>query len=324
MDMNFTPPQPPAFAQPVPATTDIVSFFNPNPWPVHVSNNLLGITLTLTQKGDQIRSVDTQELVNDPRLMCFVGQGQLSCSKGVDQRPVVTYRKLQGAHVPSASNFPHGFAASVTAQPRGTTTIAAAVPPPAPPSNSTSVRAFSNRDDAVRAGLIDGKIVELQEGVPDSDSTPPQNAPELRVPAYKQPSPVDMARFAAQQPENAEQQKLVEGLLQPTPTEDVRQIIQSAVSPVAPVTPPAPSPVAPPSVATSTPPDAQPVVLRNAEPQLEPEPQPEAKVAFVDPKSGKKFQYRSLLERYCKSNYTAEEVIEILKPYPATTRGRRG
>lgn len=324
--LNFRPPQPPSFAQPLPATTDIVCYFNPNQWPVQASVNALGLSLILTGRGDQLRSVDTGELVNDPRLMCLVGPGQLSCTRGTEMRPVVTYRRINAAAVPSASNFPHGFAASKSAMPDGRTTIAAAAPPPIQPlANSTSMMAFPDRESAVRAGLIDGKIVELQEGVSDTEGTPPQNVPELRVPAYKAVN-VDMAKFAAAQAENAAQQTLVTKLVQAAsaPEQDPIQQAIAIAGPASMVTA-----VAPPSILANVPP---PVVEEAIAPTVTPPastlvtnaPADTKEYPYKDPESGRSFEFRSLLERYLKANYSPEKVDQVMAAYPRTSnRGRR-
>ena len=326
--LNFKPPQPPSFAQPIPATTDIVCYFNPNQWPVMVSNNALGISMVLSGRGDQLLSVDTGEPVNDPRLMCFVSPGQLSCKRGTEQIPVVTYRRSTAQAVPSASNFPHGFAASVTSMPNGRTTIPAAVPPPV---NSNSMTAFPDRASAIKAGLIDGKIVDLQEGVPDTEGQPPQSVPELRVPNYR-PVNVDMAKFAAAQAENAAQQTLVNGLVNAAtaPEQDaIKQAISSVVPASVVVATPPPS-IVPPS--STVPP---PTVVPNTYPVPSVEESadiPPAKVStpatkefpYKDPKSGRSFEFRSLLERHLKANYKTEEVEQIMTQYPrVNNRGLR-
>ncbi len=318
--LNFVPPKPPSFAEPVPATTDIVSFTNNNPWPVHVSNNLLGITLTLSNRGDCIKN-PAGEVVNDPRLMCFVGPGQLTVRRGTTQAPVVTYRPVvEQAAV--ASGFPQGFAGNRDAMP------AAAAPAAQPNGPANSVRAFANRDDAVKAGLIDGRIVELQEGVPDTDTTPPQNAPEIRTPAYRT-TVVDKQKlneFASSQVDDPSQTPLVETLQKAAtldPDEDpVRQAIRMTV----------PSVVQP----KSDLPAAGKLELPHAEPKLEAETDttpkntaPNAKqdkvrkskapLEFVDD-TGKKhtFRYRTLLDRFVRLNYPPEKADEIMLRYPVT------
>jgi hypothetical protein len=115
--LNFQPPRPPSFAEPLPETTDIICFVNNNQWPVHVSNNVLGISLTLSNRGDTIKNPKTGKPVNDPRFMCFVGPGQLTVQRGEEQKPVVVYRDVVPT-TPPGSGFPQGFAGHSGAMPQ--------------------------------------------------------------------------------------------------------------------------------------------------------------------------------------------------------------
>jgi len=310
--LNFQAPRPPTFAEPLPETTDIICFVNNNQWPVHVSNNILGISLTLSNRGDTIKQPATGKLVNDPRFMCFVGAGQLSVQRGTEQKPVVVYREII-PQTPAGSGFPQGFAGNATAMPG----VQAPTAQPAGPSQS--VRAFSDRQSAINAGLIDGRIVELQEGVPDNDSAPPQNAPEIRVPNYKQIDPQKLKDFANQQAETPAQAPLVSSLVSAAsadPDEDpIKKAIRDTVPSVATQAAPPPANDAP----AAPVPAAQPLDL--PQPKLdetEPSPAPAAKVKYVDPNTNEEFKYRSLLERHLKKKYGADAAATMMEKYPRT------
>lgn len=68
-------------------TTNVVGYFNPNPWPVHVSSSELGFSITLRNKGDYILINDAK--VNDPILDSFVGPGRLARETSRSRVPII-------------------------------------------------------------------------------------------------------------------------------------------------------------------------------------------------------------------------------------------
>lgn len=75
--LGFAPPQNPVPAPPKGQTTNVVGYFNSNPWPVHIAISSLGISLHIPNRGEFVKD-DKGNKVNDPILEQYVGPGQLS------------------------------------------------------------------------------------------------------------------------------------------------------------------------------------------------------------------------------------------------------
>lgn len=90
--LGFKPPTPPVEFSDVPETTKIRGFFNPNQWPVRISNSALNLQVTLNHKNEYIcvPGPDGKPLkATDPRLMKHVGPQQLAVEYGDTDLPCV-------------------------------------------------------------------------------------------------------------------------------------------------------------------------------------------------------------------------------------------
>lgn len=106
-DLGFRPPVPqPAVEAPVKgATTNVMGYFNNNPWPVHIAISSLGIALHLDQRGDYVMSNGRK--VNDPILDAYVGPGQLA--REISKVPVPVVRIIPNkSEVLDATHSVHG------------------------------------------------------------------------------------------------------------------------------------------------------------------------------------------------------------------------
>jgi len=74
--LGFSAPQNPVPALPKGQTTNVVGYFNSNPWPVHIAISALGISLHIPNRGEYVKDVEGNK-VNDPILEQYVGRGQL-------------------------------------------------------------------------------------------------------------------------------------------------------------------------------------------------------------------------------------------------------
>jgi hypothetical protein len=75
--LGFSAPQNPVPAPPKGQTTNVVGYFNSNPWPVHIAISALGISLHIPNRGEYVKDAEGNK-VNDPILEQYVGPGQLS------------------------------------------------------------------------------------------------------------------------------------------------------------------------------------------------------------------------------------------------------
>src|SRR5574343_1374382 len=69
-------------------TTNVIGYFSPNPWPVHVSVSSLGRTIILQQAGDYILD-DHGKNINDPVFEAYVGNNCLARELSPTPVPII-------------------------------------------------------------------------------------------------------------------------------------------------------------------------------------------------------------------------------------------
>jgi len=229
--LNFVPPARPQTA----AETRVVGYYNPNPWPVHIANSALGISLTLLNKGDYI--VDERGTkINDPRLDQYCGPNQLAKEIGDNVIPV--YCVPERIH---ATSSPTGFSAThkINRDKDGNFVEPALPKFLEPPSNSHSVTSMS-MEDARRMGLIEQKSrsVNFDDGV--GHDAKPQSIPTLKIPPYPKTKAVSSLPNPV---ENAEQAKIVESLRPAALPDALKSIIEDGDDLPPPILDDEPSPI---------------------------------------------------------------------------------
>lgn len=85
--LGFSAPQSPVPAPPKGQTTNVVGYFNSNPWPVHIAISALGISLHIPNRGEFVKDGEGNK-VNDPILEQYVGPGQLSRETSASPVPI--------------------------------------------------------------------------------------------------------------------------------------------------------------------------------------------------------------------------------------------
>lgn len=311
-------------AAPVPATTKIIGFQNQNSWPVHVANNLLGISQTLHNKGDYV--CDREGLkVNDPRLMQYVGSNMLTVHMGEAEIPVHTMP--MSTHEATTR---HGFGGTRTvpevSTQKGVPKLPVKNEKEKPPTAVISP-ATTRIQDVEPAGLVksqwgfgmsmeqarklglagNSKPIPEDHGVVDTEGAllNGQQIPDISTPRYPRPKvQTDLSAF-------------VQGeAIMPPASEEISD---------------APVKVAVDGFAMPEMPRAEPLLEESETdaPAAEPEPEPtmpstavhsesQGAVRFVDPETQRGFKYRSQLARFVQKKYPKEKADAIMSAYPAT------
>jgi hypothetical protein len=313
-----------------PQSTKIIGFFNANRWPINIQSSELGVTIFLRNHGEYLVSRDGKK-VNDPRLEKYCGVYGLAKEEGKADLPI---NWIRPPATQAASLF--GFeAGKVVRSSDGNTTAAPSAPPAHQPHQQITPVGAMSMAQARKLGLV-----ESSKPLPEDDPTAPVDStslmdskraiPALRTPNFKQ------TEAAAKNAPTLQQLATVAQNVGIPVAESVLKADSAAVEKVLS------------SAQGAGNPDAEDVVgaalaaVRKGEeftqiqyhnlpePDLDDlpddttpvtdSPLTEGKSAIVDPFSGKTFRYRSqLLTHARRRKYTAEQINEIERQYPAPT-----
>jgi hypothetical protein len=325
-DLEYLGFKPPVATASLPATTKIIGFFSPNPWPCHVANNLLGISQTLKNKGDYVVDGEGNK-INDPRLMQYVGASMLSVHMGTEEIPVRTMV------IPTVeSSTRHGFGGSRTVPEivqKGTPKPAIKTVKEKPPTAVISPATQKLPDNPVegvvksqwgfgmsmeqarKLGLTgNARPIPEDHGVLETDGAPLHGAqiPEIGTPHYPTPKvKTDLSAFV-------QGEAIMPPISEEISDEPVKVAVDGFEMPS--------MPRAEPQLDEDT--SAQDAADRAADhagtlssAAVNSE-TISNQLRFVDPETGKGFQYRSQLARFVRRKYPADKAESILSAYPAS------
>ena len=309
--LGFKPPVHSGIPE-IPAATNVVGYFNPNLYPVHISISELNLSFTLKNRGDYI--VDkTGRKINDPVFERCVGTSMLAREMSDAPIQVVALRRNPTV----TPTGPYGFGGlndSKKATPENT---APRTPEVRPSGGVNPVGAFS-RAQAERLGIVKSvRGMSEDAGVTDTDKGLAPNIQEALD--ISRTTPREPRKNAAVVPptalaESPQQQAIVDALsrsaAQPIHENPLDLLTEEVVDEPAPV-------VAVPPVVSTEP--AAPVYAELPDPSVEPAYSPDSQlgdakrfVCFVDNKA---FKYRSELDRYAKKKYP-DTHAKIMESYP--------
>lgn len=187
--LGFAPSQNPVPAPPKGQTTNVVGYFNSNPWPVHISISSIGVSLHIPNRGEFVRDVEGNK-VNDPILEQYVGPGQLA--RETSQTPVpmrLFIRPGQLPPTPTSQSSIHQASAFVqTPQGVKPVILEKANEMPQFPENRASCIGMT-MEQARKLKLV-RPVVDPRENAPkDTDGQP---APGETLPTLEDATPRDM------------------------------------------------------------------------------------------------------------------------------------
>jgi hypothetical protein len=301
-------------------TTFVVGYFNPNPFPIHISISSIGYAVDLLNRMDYI--VINGKKVNDPLLEQYVGHGRLSREVSKTKVPVVPLPRSEAriaseqSPVTSADGFNRDKDGKI--QPTFRPIAAKIIPdsekiPQLPPPGSATPVIGMSREMAEKLRLVkptrqiqESNVIDT-DGIPASGSHLPeiQYATDIPRPASAPtpPAPAPAAVPAApDEPEVAQEilQKLNTaaentGLLETIDAAKLMPRLEES-QPATEGAPPAPAP--PPN------------------PPVQAAPTAEVKKKFTCSGCGESFPYRSVLERHVRHKHP-REYDGIMMAYPA-------
>jgi hypothetical protein len=304
--------------------SNVIGYFNPNPWPVHIMiSELGGLSLTLQQKGDYVLSVDGKK-INDPILEQHVGP--VGLAREVSTSPVpINYIPRVSAGAPGVPNHPvqeaHGFTRSPSGQmvpvmKPAAHTVSDSMPT-LPQPGQIPVLGMT-REVAEKLRLIKPTRQPVESTIVDSEGVPAHgNAlPQIDYAEDMKPGEAKRAALNPTPPLNPEM------TIPETPTQArVLQELETAktvdllgVTDVSKLAPKLPAETPPPVIQTPTVIQAGPAPTQGVQETAVAPPSfaPKSFSCFVDNKS---FQYRSMLERHARTKYP-DKFDEIMAPYP--------
>jgi hypothetical protein len=241
--LGFRPPTPSAVPQPVAATTNVLGYFNNNPWPVHIAISQLGISIHLDQRGHYVADRQGHK-INDPILDQYVGPGQLD--REVSNQPVPVRYFARPENRPTNDRHVVREATAFQQTPHGVRPIMAPIRPEAPVVQQHTAPVVGMSMEEARALNLIRPVTEAKESdVTDTTGAPTRGDSLLTI---EEATPRDMNPgeyrrwLQTQQGQQAarERQAVVAATSAP---------LKSAV----PVAPPAPRPAAPKPVSTAVP-----------------------------------------------------------------------
>ncbi len=344
--LGFVPPKPQQPNQPQHQDmTNVLGYFNPHSWPIHVSLSEVGLSCTLDKRGQFL--VDSEgRRINDPRLDKLVSEYGLAKEMTTESVPTVWIKPAQ-----EQNDSPYGFrGGEIVKDSKG-----AAVPPqradakdaPSRPTGGRTPVGSMTIEEARRLGLAKGNPMPDDVGAPETDGAPAGgNIPDLRVPnpnaVYRNPDLEKQNNVSESLDPDADD--VMSGVLTEAQKQVQARQQQEAQPEEVPDTSPQPVEPTKPAPEDNLPApdlDDDEVEVEDLEkdaPAAEKAP-PSKKVAkkattekvvskssdkkYVDPDTGRAFKYRSELKRFCEKSHGTERTEEILKAYPQTERGKR-
>lgn len=305
-------------AKAVPVETDVVGYFNGNPFPIQIAISELGISLFLQNKGQYITNVEGKK-INDPIFENYVGPHALSKEISPVKVPVVWIPR----QVRAANDTGAGFVASTTVPEAGRVLQTSASATPAPDVSANPVLGMTI-EEARRQGFVkktknvdnvgvpdNGTVDGRTQALPEISDAIPVDIPDRRTPNRKA-LPVAKAAPAIQEaPEHISpeakasmealqaaakvdpmsQTALDEAIARNLPDPKLAEEGRAAASPIDPAVASAPN------------------TFNN------PAPPAQGDLKFVCDADGKGFRYRSELDRYVKKRYP-DRYDEIMGKYP--------
>jgi len=247
----------------MPATTQVIGFFNPNPYAVLIIDNSIGMQTLLQNKGDYITDASGNK-VNDPRFEAYLHTllaAEYSTTGEVDIRYAVRQERATATTVV-------GFSAGATPDEKPPASNTRATAPTT--SVSRAPVAAMSVQDAIASGLMKrSAIIPEDVGIPDTGKSISQRIPDLITPSYDTIVP-----------------KVHAAPIKPVASAEAEELV---VAPVAPILPPE---------FTFPEPDLGPDVAEPKKSAALPSAQP-----FTCPIDDVGFRYRSQLERYVTFKY---------------------
>lgn len=207
--LQFKPPQVISNAPPAPGSrTKIKGYFNPNQWPVHISNNATGLSLTLNNRNEYIVNAEGRK-INDPILEQFVGANQLSREIGTED---IEYTLLPSRVLRESSSYGFAGVQTVSHTPGGNPIMPRAISAgPTPEASASPIGGMSMEEARKRRLIKTTARVEIDAGIEDREGgVDASRAPYLEVPVDR-PRRTVVPDVEAQ-PENAQQAQLVRTL----------------------------------------------------------------------------------------------------------------
>jgi len=302
--LGFRPPVAPApiLAPKKGATTQVVGYFNGNPWPVHISISALGISIHLDQRGEYVTS--NGQKVNDPILDQYAGPGQLS--RELSKTPVPVIRIIPvSVSAPNQQHSVHGTQTldknkeGIVIKPIMTPVVDPTASVPLP---SSAPVVGMTMEAARRMRLVRQTVDPGESNVVDTFGNP---ADSKSIPTIDDVMPRDITP-GEQRRLNREAQTAHPALS--APESDAQAVLQQALRKAGKN-----------NVIVD---DAVKAALMASAPEVDPTanlPRPnltESADKFVCSLDGEEFDFRSELEKHAKSKFP-DSVEEIMAPYPA-------
>jgi hypothetical protein len=324
--LGFNCPKP--TSNELPKTTDVVGYFNPNPWPVHVSISEFNLSFVLNNRGEYI--VDPQgRKINDPVFERYVIANGLAREMSIEGEVPL----LALAHRKLVASSKHGFSATMDVKrDKDTGNLVSAAPaaapsPEVPRTNAAPVGGYTI-EQAKKLGLINPTLPVPEDfGVPHNEVTRgniptipvAHDVPNRRKNVVPQSVPVKPEAVAAPEavkkvvqeiPATPEQKKIIEGLEAASSVDlddpdIISKIIQTNPEMVTVANTPAPMPE------SATPSTAS---------QVSETSEDRERKKFVCNVDGRIFYDRSSLEKYARGKYP-DIADNIMAPYPKRRRG---
>jgi len=318
--LGFNPPA----RRELPSTTNIVGFFNPHAFPVHIAVSEFNISFTLTNRGEYI--VDpTGRKINDPIFERYVSPNGLA--REMSENPVPVLAVALREHTPASSL---GFTATQDMKKGPGDTVEHVFRPQVatvasvPAMNTNPIGAMS-MDEARRRGLAAPTRAVREDAGVDEKEAGPGKIPEIPIATdlpYRKNKALTTATSlpaALVAPENPSQARVIEALQRASTVDvDDPNLIAKVTQPEEIITDVAPAGHTGPKMTTianlPAPDLGEPVEATESS-----KPVSEHSKRFICSMDGKRFQYRSELDRYVKRVYP-DNAAELLLPYPEGKR----